>query len=180
MMMVLRFMTLRAANGASLVAFESCRKRHLLSPELNTASSWISSRLDRMDLHLDHLATKGFALFHGSVAARLHRASRLAVRACSLMAKSSSRGAMGSVDERTSCDRSYDREELVEELVDEMDDVLRALERRRGWEMELKRMATSGWLFGLWWVMLVACSCGGGMLLWFGGGRCVGTRLLSS
>jgi hypothetical protein len=56
------------------------------------------------------------------------------------MAKSSSRGAIGRVDERTSCDRSYDREELV----DEMDDVLRALERRRGWEMELKRMVSFG------------------------------------
>jgi hypothetical protein len=81
------------------------------------------------------------------------------VRACSLMAKSSSRGAIGSVDERTSCDRSYDREELV----DEMDDVLRALERRRGWEMELKRMVSScEWLTRWNGGLILSCNVVGG------------------
>lgn len=50
------------------------------------------------------------------------------------MLKSSSRGASGRVDSRTSIDRS--------ELVDDADDVLRALERRLGRGMELKRMLT--------------------------------------
>jgi hypothetical protein len=97
---------------------------------------------------INHLAIKGLALFHGSVAARLQRASKLAARSFSLMLKSSSRGASGRVDSRTSMDRS--------ELVDDADAVLRALERRLGRGMELKRMLTcwSG-LFGLqlvyWW-----------------------------
>jgi hypothetical protein len=81
---------------------------------------------------VNHLAIKGFALFHGSVAARLQRASRLAARSFSLMLKSSSRGAIGRVDASTSIDRS--------ELVDDADAVLRALERRLGRGMELKRM----------------------------------------
>lgn len=69
-----------------------------------------------------HLAIRGLALFHGSVAARLQRASKLAARSFSLMLKSSSRGAIGRVDSSTSMDRS--------ELVDDADAVLNALERR--------------------------------------------------
>ena len=102
--------------------------------------------LRRSSIH--HLAIRGLALFHGSVAARLQRASKLAARSFSLMLKSSSRGASGRVDSRTSIDRS--------ELVDDADAVLRALERRLGRGMELKRilMCSSG-TFGLqmvcWW-----------------------------
>jgi hypothetical protein len=48
------------------------------------------------------------------------------------MLKSSSRGASGRVDSRTSIDRF--------ELVDDADAVLRALERRLGRGMELKRI----------------------------------------
>jgi len=83
---------------------------------------------------INHLAIKGLALFHGSVAARLQRASRLAARSFSLMLKSSSRGAIGRVDASTSMDRS--------ELADDADAVLRALERRLGRGMELKRILT--------------------------------------
>ena len=71
---------------------------------------------------INHLAIRGLALFHGSVAARLQRASKLAARSFSLMLKSSSRGAIGRVDSRTSMDRS--------ELVEDADAVLNALERR--------------------------------------------------
>jgi hypothetical protein len=82
----------------------------------------------RLSLSLSsyHFTTKGLALFHGSVAARLHRASRLALRSFSLMLKSSSRGAMGRVVSSTSVDR--------EELDEDVEVVLRALERRRGME----------------------------------------------
>ena len=86
-------------------------------------------------LHLqsvDHLASKGFALFHGSVAARLQRASKLAVRSFSLILKSSSRGAIGRVASRTSVERY--------ELAEDADYVLSALERRRGLGIEWKRM----------------------------------------
>jgi hypothetical protein len=38
-----------------------------------------------------------------------------------------------------------------------MEVVLRALERRRGWEMELKRMVIFGWV--VWWGGLVDCWC---------------------
>lgn len=57
------------------------------------------------------------------------------------MLKSSSRGASGRVDLRTSIDRS--------ELVDDVDAVLRALERRLGCGMELKRMLT-GFVWYVW------------------------------
>ena len=77
---------------------------------------------------------RGLALFHGSVAARLQRASRLAARSFSLMLKSSSRGASGRVDSRISIERS--------ELVDDADAVLKALERRLGRGIELKRILT--------------------------------------
>ena len=93
----------------------------------------------------NHLAIKGLALFHGSVAARLQRASRLAARSFSLMLKSFPRGASGRVDSRTSIERS--------ELVDDADAVLNALERRRGRGMELKRiLADSSGMRGLWLV----------------------------
>lgn len=82
----------------------------------------------------NHLAMRGLALFHGSVAARLQRASRLAARSFSLMLKSSSRGASGRVDSRISIERS--------ELVDDADAVLKALERRLGRGIELKRILT--------------------------------------
>ena len=83
---------------------------------------------------INHLAIKGLALFHGSVAALLQRASKLAARSFSLMLKSSSRGASGRVDARTSIERS--------ELVDDTDAVLSALERRLGRGIELKRILT--------------------------------------
>ena len=90
----------------------------------------------------NHLATRGFALFHGSVAARLQRASKLAARSFSLMLKSSSRGASGRVDTRISIERS--------ELVEDADAVLKALERRLGRGMELKRiLAYSSGMLGL-------------------------------
>jgi hypothetical protein len=102
---------------------------------------------------INHLAIKGLALFQGSVAARLQRASKLAARSFSLMLKSSSRGASGRVDLRTSIDRS--------ELVDDVDAVLRALERRLGCGMELKRMLT-GFVWYVWvaaGVLLVRQCC---------------------
>lgn len=90
----------------------------------------------------NHLAIRGLALFHGSVAARLQRASKLAARSFSLMLKSSSRGASGRVDSRTSIERS--------ELVDDADAVLKALERRLGRGIELKRiLAYSSGMLGL-------------------------------
>lgn len=81
------------------------------------------------DFHLvsstdDHFSARGLAFFQGSVK-RLHLAIKLALRSFSLMLKLSSRGAMGRVDFRSSEGRS------ALDVEDE-DDVLRALERRRG------------------------------------------------
>ena len=107
---------------------------HLIkaAPSSSQSSLPLSKKLYRIRRSINHLASNGLALFHGSVAARLQRASRLAARSFSLMLKSSSRGAIGRVASRTSVERF--------ELAEDADAVLRALERRRGCGMELKRM----------------------------------------